>query len=194
MLKRYFFPLLLLVTISSQKVFAQCTDGSQPECTCSTAPVLCTVDELDQFAFSMSSFQHPNDGPTPLCPGTGSIPNNPTWFAFTAWCTSLTLTASFSNCTAVAGNIGVQIAIYEDCTFSNPVACNVAPPNCNTNDKTLSMTGLNIGDVYYFLVDGCLGSYCDVAIDIVGVCGEEEISPWTLPVMGPATACAGDTE
>ena len=141
----------------------------------------------------MSSFQHPQDGPTPLC-GPSSIPNNPTFFAFTAWCTDLTLECSFSNCTANNGVIGVQIAIYDDCDFSNAVACNVAPADCNTDNKILSMTGLNIGDVYYFLIDGCLGAYCDVSIDIIGTCGEETISPWTLPITGEINACAGNIE
>ena len=105
----------------------------------------------------MSSYQHPWDGPTPLCPGANNtVPNNPTWFAFTAWCTDLTLEVILSNCVQNGGAIGVQIAIYEDCTFNNAVACNVAANDCNTNNKTLTMTGLNIGDVYYFLVDGCL--------------------------------------
>ena len=55
------------------------------------------------------------------------------------------------------------------------------------------MTGLNIGDVYYFLVDGCSGSHCDVTIDVVGVCGNEFIAPWTQPVTGPTSTCAGNS-
>ncbi len=195
MSKRFTFITLILFIISLQNLHSQCTDGTQPECQCSTANVLCTVDDLDNYMFSMSSFQHPQDAPEPLCPGAnGTVPNNPTWFAFTAWCTDLTLEASFSNCTQMNGSIGVQIAIYEDCTFQNAVACNVSGFSCNTNSKTLTMTGLTIGGVYYFLVDGCLGSYCDVTIDIIGVCGEEEIDPWTQGVTGETNACGGNTE
>jgi gliding motility-associated-like protein len=195
MSKRFTFITLILFIISLQNLYSQCTDGTQPECQCSTANVLCTVDDLDNYMFSMSSFQHPQDAPEPLCPGVnGTVPNNPTWFAFTAWCTDLTLEASFSNCTQMNGSIGVQIAIYEDCTFQNAVACNVSGFSCNTNSKTLTMTGLTIGGVYYFLVDGCLGSYCDVTIDIIGVCGEEEIDPWTQGVTGETNACGGNTE
>ncbi len=192
---RFYLLLLIAFFLAPQLSFSQCNTGSEPECQCSTAPVLCTVDELDGYMFSMSNFQHPQDGPTPLCPNTpGSVPNNPTWFAFTAWCTDLTLECAFNNCTPVGGSIGVQIAIYEDCSFNTAVACNVAPADCNTNNKTLVLTGLNIGDVYYFLVDGCFGSYCDVTIDVIGVCGNEEIAPWTLPVTGEATPCAGNPE
>ena len=112
MAKRLPLILLTLCIISLQHLYSQCTDGTQPECQCSTAPVLCTVDDLDNYMFSMSSFQHPQDGPQPLCPGANNtVPNNPTWFAFTAWCTDLTLEASFSNCTAMNGSIGVQSSL-----------------------------------------------------------------------------------
>ena len=177
------------------KLFSQCTSGSEPECTCETAPVLCTVDELDGYMYSMDDYQHPWDGPTPLCPNTNTVPNNPTWFAFTAWCTDLTLNVSVENCQPnVPGNIGIQIAIYEDCSFNNPVACDVEGSGCTEEDREISMSGLVIGDVYYFLVDGCLGSWCDVTIDVVGVCGEEVIEPWTNPIAGETEVCAGDTE
>ncbi|MEM1323903.1 MAG: hypothetical protein AAGG75_26825, partial [Bacteroidota bacterium] len=190
---RTFLLVLAFIMLGLCSIQAQCTDGTQAECTCATAPVLCSVDQLDNFFFPMSSFQHPQDGPTPLCSGTNSVPNNPTWFAFTAWCTDLTLRASFSNCTAVNGSIGVQIAIYGDCNFSQQIACNVAPADCNTADKILAMSGLILGNTYYFLVDGCLGSYCDVSIDVVGTCGMEMIAPWTLPVTGDTRLCAGET-
>ena len=188
---------LLILTASAfslGRAGAQCDTGNEPECQCATAPVLCSIDELDGYMFSMSPFQHPQDGPTPLCPGSNSIPNNPTWFAFTAWCTNLTLECTFTNCTPFQGNTnGVQIAIYDDCTFTNPIDCNVSPADCNTAPKTLTLTGLNIGDVYYFLIDGCAGAYCDVAIDIIGVCGEEEIEDWTLPISGDDAPCAGNS-
>jgi len=143
----------------------------------------------------MSSFMHPQDGPTPICPGApSSQTNNPTWFAFTAWCSELTLRARPSNCEYVQFVVGLQIAIYEDCSFKTEVACDVDIQDCNASTKVLIMTGLKIGGVYYFMVDGCLGSYCTVTIDVVGVCGEEVIAPWTMPVIGEMHPCIGDTE
>ncbi|MFZ1676911.1 MAG: gliding motility-associated C-terminal domain-containing protein [Saprospiraceae bacterium] len=174
---------------------AQCTNGTQPECGCDTAPVLCTIDELDGYTFSMTSFQHPADGPSPICPGANMTQtNNPTWFAFTAWCTNLTLRVHSTNCHQSGGAIGFQLAIYTNCNFNHVVACNADVNDCNTNDKILNLTGLNIGAVYYFMVDGCLGSYCTVTIDIVGICGQEHIAPWTLPVSGNINPCAGNSE
>ncbi|MGB3079756.1 MAG: gliding motility-associated C-terminal domain-containing protein [Saprospiraceae bacterium] len=176
-------------------VKAQCTNGNQPECACETAPVLCTIDELDGYTFSMTSFQHPNDGPTPICPNAFTTQtNNPTWFAFTAWCTNLSLRVHSTNCHQSGGAIGFQLAIYTNCNFNHVVACNADANDCNTNDKILNLTGLNIGAVYYFMVDGCLGSYCTVTIDIIGVCGQEHIAPWTEPVIGNINPCAGNSE
>jgi gliding motility-associated-like protein len=194
---RFFYPTIICLLpwiLYSDPVKAQCNNGTQPECACETAPVLCTIDQLDNYSFSMTSFQHPEDGPSPICPGANqSQTNNPTWFAFTAWCTDLTLRVSAENCVAVGGYVGFQLAIYEDCTFNNPVACNADIDDCNEDDKILNINGLDIGDVYYFFVDGCLGSYCDVIIDVIGTCGQEEIAPWTQQVNGDVNPCAGQS-
>ena len=186
-------PLLILLFSLHQQTFAQCTDGTQQECSCETSPILCSIDELDGYVFSMSPFQHPQDGPTPICGNPNTQMDNPTWFAFTAWCTDLSLNVSFDNCVMNNGWIGVQLAIFDDCTFNNGIICLVSGNECNTNDKVLNLTGLDIGGVYYFVVDGCGGSFCDVSIDILGVCGEEEIEPWGQSIAGPTDPCLGST-
>ncbi len=183
-----------------------CDDGTQETCQCETAPILCTIDDLDGFEYSMSTFQHPQNGPDPLCIGVPSVPNNPTWFAFIAWCEELTLNVEIENCTNVCSGTngspcqfpcnlfgcteGIQIAIYGDCNYQEQVGCNVN--DCgNQNDKLLELDGLEIGKVYYFMVDGCAGSSCDVRINVVGECGSAEIEPWTNPLMGPDSVCVG---
>ena len=144
----------------------------------------------------MAAYNHPNDGPSPICPGASTTQtNNPTWFAFTAWCTDLRLRVTSTNChQAQFGYIGFQLAIYTDCTFTDLVACNADVFDCNTDDKILNLSGLNIGSIYYFMVDGCLGSYCTVTIDIIGTCGSEQIDPWTFPLVGETDPCVGETE
>ena len=92
-----------LVTVS----YSQCDTGSEPECTCETAEVLCSVAELDGFSSTMGSFLHPGDGPSPFC-GGGTQTNNPTWFAFIAWCSDITLEVAFENCTTVNNFEGAQ--------------------------------------------------------------------------------------
>lgn len=186
---------------------APCLDGSEATCACSTAPILCSIDDLDGFEYSMSTFQHPADGPNPLCSDNQNVPNNPTWFAFIAWCEDLTLNVEISNCSNVCNGsngtpcgfscfffctVGVQVAIYSDCSFSDQVACNTN--DCgNEDDKLLEMSGLTIGQTYYFLVDGCAGSSCDVRINVVGTCGSAQIEPWSNPIDGPDRICLGNS-
>ena len=190
-MKRKFTLLLILSITFLNTVFAQwppCTNGTQQTCKCSTAPLLCTIDQLDNYSFDMTNYQHPGDGPSPICPGTGTVTNNPTWFAFTAWCTNLELLVHLSGCTGVGGSTGGQIAIFSGCSPYVPVACDVN--NCGSvADKTLTMTGLVIGGTYYFMIDGCSGSYCHVDIDVVGTCGNAVIAPWPGPITGPTVIC-----
>lgn len=203
---------LLWITSLSAQITSPpdpCDTGSEPTCQCETAPILCTIDDLDGFEYSMSTFQHPEDGPNPLCIGIPSVPNNPTWFGFLAWCEELTLLVEIENCTNVCSGTngtpcggglfpcglfggpctrGIQIAIYGDCGYTEQVGCNVN--DCgNENDKLLELQGLQIGGTYYFMVDGCAGSSCDVRINVVGTCGNAEIEPWTNPIEGPDSVC-----
>ena len=184
-----------------------CDDGSQATCQCENSPVLCTIDDLDGFEYSMSSFQHPEDGPEFLCDGEG-VPNNPTWFSFVAWCEDLSLEVELADCSDVcltggpcnflcnlAGNCasGVQIAIYGDCDFNEEVACIV--DDCNNEDnKVLSMSELTIGKTYHFVIDGCGGSACDfVRINVLGTCGLPQIEAWDNPMAGPDAVCVDET-
>jgi gliding motility-associated-like protein len=184
-----------------------CDDGSQATCQCENSPVLCTIDDLDGFEYSMSGFQHPEDGPEFLCNGEG-VPNNPTWFSFVAWCEELELEVELDNCSEVCltggscdficnllGNCasGVQIAIYGDCNFNEEVACNVQ--DCNNEDnKTLSMSNLIIGKTYHFVIDGCGGSACDfVRVNVVGTCGDPRIEDWRNPIQGADQICLDET-
>ncbi|MEZ5029857.1 MAG: hypothetical protein R2787_00510 [Saprospiraceae bacterium] len=52
------------------------------------------------------------------------------------------------------------------------------------------MSGLEIGKIYYFLVDGCCGSACEVTIDVIGVCGNQGVDPIT-EITGPTDVCTG---
>jgi len=191
--------LVLLIALTTAltlpfKTDAQCDTGSEPECECESAEILCSINELDGYSFSMSDFQHPQDGPDPLCGGSW-VPNNPTWFAFIAWCDELTLTVSISNCTMIPNfptpSFGAQVGVYSDCNSFNEVEC-IGNDCNNEDDKELELEGLIIGQVYYFMIDGCLGSACDVEISVDGNC-TEEIEDWTDPTInGDTEVCAGD--
>lgn len=169
---------------------SQCSSGSEPECTCETAELLCSINELDGYSFSMSEFEHPGDGPDPICSGTNNVVNNPTWFSFIAWCEELTLTVEISNCSSPSFSFGAQVAVYEDCNTFVDIACEAE--DCgNEDDKVLDLDGLTIGAVYHFMIDGCAGSACDVDISVDGSC-TEEIEDWTDGIDGPTAACEGD--
>lgn len=162
------FLVLLVISWTLYGQPAPCSNGAQPTCKCHTAPILNTIEELNGYQYAMTVYQHPADGPNPLCNQLlGGVPNNPTWFGFKACCSSLNLTASVSDCIVVGGWIGIQIAVYSSCSPSFiPIACNTNTDSCNTNDKKLKLNNLTVGENYYFMVDGCNGSYCKVTIKV----------------------------
>lgn len=191
---------------SMSNIYGQCTNPpSGVDCLCSTATLLCTPDLLEGFTFSMSTTNNfggfPNGGD--LCPGLppDGVPNNVNWFSFIAWCTDLSMDVHISNCSQGTFNTyGVQIGLFAGCPPSAPVECITdgfdACGNAG-NYPTLhnfSATGLTIGNVYYFMLDGCAGSACDVMIDVIGVCGTGMIDPWTTGLTGPLETCVGNTD
>ncbi len=183
-MQKLFYILLAICLINISAInaqgdpFAPCGDGSEASCTCDSAPVLCTIEALDGHTYTMSTTQPGLDAPPVgsgnLCGVGSTVINNPTWFAFKAWCTNLTLVANVSGCIDnpnTAGNqLGIQAAVYSSCSDPNScIGSDVA--GCGGNiDRTIVLTGLIIGATYYFLVDGCSGSACDVEIDVIGDC------------------------
>lgn len=168
--------------------YGQCDTGSEPECQCETAEVLCSIGELDGFSSSMSSFQHPDDGPTPFC-GPQTQTNNPTWFAFIAWCSDITMEVSFEDCTTVNNTEGAQLAVYTDCSFSEQIDCD---SECNDNSTAVvDMQGLTIGESYYVMLDGCFGSACDYEVSVSPTDCDEFIEDWEEPVTEDLVVCLG---
>ncbi len=206
--------LVVLCCFSIGKLYSQCNNPPNGvDCLCSTAQLLCTPDDLDGFTFSMSSAT--NFGGLPffdLCPpsnGIGGVPNNVNWFSFIAWCTDLTLDVNITNCSeAPNGFYGVQLALFENCPTAtggnwSPLACitdSDITPVCGDSQtnyptlETISVSNLTIGNVYYFMLDGCGGSACDVIINVPNVCGTGMIDPWTTGLTGPMETCVGNTD
>src|SRR5690606_11439252 len=88
-----------------------CLTGTENTCNCnaSISTTVCDPQVLDGFSYVMTSFQHPADGPNnPMCVpnGNGTTAHNPTWFAFIAWCTDLTMEVNFSGCTDMQAGPG----------------------------------------------------------------------------------------
>ncbi|NNE15450.1 MAG: hypothetical protein HKN51_10770 [Saprospiraceae bacterium] len=171
-------------------LYAQCDTGSEPECTCETAEVLCSVGELDGFSSSMSEFQHPSDGPDNFCPPGGLFANNPTWFAFIAWCEDIEMEVSYENCTTVGAFTGAQIAVYTDCTFEEQIDCDSQCEDDST--VSLDLSDLTIGESYYVMLDGCNGSACDYEISVSPSDCDEFIEEWEDPVTEDEVICVGN--
>lgn len=198
----FIFFVLFFVKISTlYGQFEPCNSGEEPSCVCNQASVLCTIEDLDGHTYTMSTFE-PDLGAPPvgngsLCNQGGTVINNPTWFAFIAWCTNLTLVAHVSNCIDNPNNPGntrgIQAAVYSSC--SDPNSCIGSDVNnCSPNqDRTLVLSNLTIGATYYFLVDGCAGSACDVEIEVIGDCSltvgdiEQTTGPTEVCGSTPAT-------
>ena len=192
-----------------------CIDGNQNTCKCHTSPVLCSIDELDGYQFTMTTFLHVQDGPHGngfMCPGQGNtVSDNPTWFTFPALCSELTIELCWENCVTSSRCpncclLGLQAAVYSECfgcpdcygpswhsnsfnpsPFTFAVGCAVAGV-CGpaTDCIEVEMTALELGKLYYFLVDGCCGTACDVTINILSECEDPEIFfPPLSGIQGP---------
>ncbi|MBP6185486.1 MAG: T9SS type A sorting domain-containing protein [Saprospiraceae bacterium] len=149
----------------------------------------------------MTTYLHPSHGPQPMCPppeGNNTASHNPTWFRFVAWCTDLELEVCYNNCVdgpACFGSsdFGIQAAVYSDCSLNpnSAVGCDTDVAGCvNNSCRIVEMSGLEIGHIYAFLVDGCCGSACEIVINVVSVCGQPMIEEF-ITINGPTYNCAG---
>lgn len=194
-MKKIIFLLCLFFTINGYAQIDPCTDGTQPSCQCDSAPLMCSFDELNELTFSLDSFSHPNDGPTGgMCfNNDGTTSHNPTWFAFVAGCSNLTLRVSFSGCNDGQPGPGIcaglQAAVYGDCNdyLGSVVGCSVSGQcNSTSGSRTIVMTALIVGKTYYFLADGCCGSACStVGIEVLTPPCPTSLGNWPSLISGP---------
>lgn len=219
---RYALGLLYLIisvsTAAGQVTPEPCTNPPNGVgCLCSTAGILCTPEDLDGFTFSMSDEVNDGDLPTggffgaDLCPGIGDqdgFPNNVNFFAFIVWCEDLTFDVAITNCQDNPDDnqesYGVQMAMFANCgsQYDNwdPVECITEGDDACFDTagevpavQTFSASGLTIGGTYYFMLDGCARSVCDITINLVGTCGIGEIDDWTTGITGEEFTCVGST-
>ncbi len=189
--------ILIILFFSAINSFSQPCDIPPATNNCESAPIICDIDILDGYCTSMSSILTFN-APAPMC-SIGGSPHNPFWIAFYAGCNALELNIHLANCDTVNGTTGVQCAIYGYggnglCTssFDQPgeiLDCDVACPNDNL--ITLNANGMTVGRIYYFVIDGCAGSVCDLTISVNNFCGAPNIDNWIEPIEGPSLSCVG---
>ena len=180
------FVILLFLLVNFSQLYSQSF--------CSSAPVLCSVTELNGFSGSNSSIQNPDPSLAGFC-GNNSVVDNPEWFAFIAWCTDIAMDVAFSNCVSAPGSNsnGVQVAVFDACGGS-VVDCDAS---CNTSggSTSLSLNGLTIGQAYYFMVDGCAGAVCEFDISVSPLDCDEFIEEWSdMTITGETNICLDSDE
>ena len=92
-------------------------------------------------------------------------------------------------------NYGVQAAVYSACPANagNAIACDTDVAGCvNNGSRVLNLSGMVVGNTYYFLVDGCAGSACHIKIDVIGSCSQNGIGGWVSGIDGPDVICKPD--
>lgn len=174
---------LALVIFAATFAAAQCPPPGFPDPgnTCPQAPILCP--NLDGYCSTIN-----NNNVSQPFPGCGApwTLNNDEWFAFFAGSTSITIQVTPSNCSSGL-NMGLQGGIYFGC--GGPVMD--VQCACTTDPFILSANNFIVGQIYWFVLDGCGGNVCDYTIDVLSgsTVGVPPADPG--PVSGPITACQG---
>ncbi len=152
---------------------ADCDDETYPNCQTAEQNVLCNIYEINEFCTGMLP-QFTNYGP--ICGTNGSAYQNPSWFAFMAASSTVTLIIHATNCVVSPPfDLGVQYAIYTDCTEEEWVVC-AALPCLTPGDLYVTSSNFEPGQVYYLVIDGCNSTQCTYWIEIVEGGGNYQMS------------------
>ncbi|MCW5920897.1 MAG: gliding motility-associated C-terminal domain-containing protein [Saprospiraceae bacterium] len=196
-MKFFYHVLTCALSILCYPLFGQCPPPGFPDAgnTCVQAPVLC--ENLDGYCNTIN-----NNNQQQNFPGCGGqfVLNNDEWFAFFAGTTSITIQVTPTNCTP-GPNMGLQGGIYSACV-SQPLALQC---QCTQNPFILSSNNFVVGQIYYFVLDGCAGNVCDYSITVLSgstvgvppndpgpITGLQEVcqnstTGYSLPPVGGAT-------
>jgi hypothetical protein len=186
-MKHFYLLLTCLLMGISASLFAQpCPPPGFPDAgnNCVQAPILC--ENLDGYCNQINNNNSPQSFPG--CPGWQL--NNDEWFAFFAGSTSITIQVTPSNCSQ-GPQMGLQAGIYAGCGppwMPMDLQC-----SCTQNPFILQANNFVIGQVYYFVIDGCGGNVCDYSIDVLSgsTVGVPPADPG--PITGPTPVCQSST-
>jgi len=125
------------------------------------------INDLDGYCLSTSSLGSPEpqsdpDQPIPLCTDD-HVFNNAFWYSFKANDTNLEIQV-VNTCCIGGGDIGLQLGIYSSCAEDD---CIIAENSCGSEeDKSLVVSDLVIGNIYYLYFDGCAGALCNFELRV----------------------------
>ncbi|MBV6443396.1 MAG: hypothetical protein EPGJADBJ_05135 [Saprospiraceae bacterium] len=185
-MKIFYQILVCALSLLSSPLFAQCPPPGFPDPgnSCPEAPVLC--ENLDGYCATINN--NNTQQPFPGC-GNQFVLNNDEWFAFFAGSTSITIQVTPSNCSQNGNQEGLQGGIYGACmTQVMDVQC-----QCTENPFILSSNNFVVGQIYWFVLDGCAGNVCDYSIDVLSgsTVGVPPANPG--PVTGLEEVCQNST-
>lgn len=183
-MKIYYYLLACFLIGLSAPLFGQCPPPGFPDAgnSCPQAPILC--ENLDGYCNEINNNNTPQNFPG--CPGWQL--NNDEWFAFFAGTDSISILVTPSNCNQ-GQNMGLQAGIYAGC--GPPWNAMDLQCACTQNPFILNSGNFLVGQVYWFVIDGCGGNVCDYAIDVLygSTVGVAPDPPG--PVTGPTPVCQG---
>ncbi|MEM9544804.1 MAG: T9SS type A sorting domain-containing protein [Bacteroidota bacterium] len=145
--------------------------------TCEEAIAFSSIEEMDGYE-SYMPIENPFDEPVPFCPGSpqgSGNPQNMSWLKFIASSTEASLEITFSNCQA--GAFGIQYGLYTDCNFTDYLLGTCVGDAIPVGTPVIiHMSGMTVGEDYFFFLDGDLGTYCEYYIDVICIDGLAIIS------------------
>jgi gliding motility-associated-like protein len=182
-LSRVFHPVLLgyiLLLLSVNQLAAQgCNFPLPPSNTCANAPLLCNLD-----GYCSDNSAAANSGtPNAFC---GVVENN-NWISFIAGSETLEIKVSVFDCNN--GN-GLQVQVFETSNCNTFIAkSNCLDPVVNNGTGTMTATDLEIGQIYYLMMDGKGGDVCQYSYELLqGV----TLSPASAIITPPGYLCDGE--
>lgn len=138
---------------------------------CIEAEIQCDLTNNDNISFQMK----PEWQQVPL-PGcfASSVFQNPVWFSFVPSSSYVEFILHTYSCNKEIGLNGLQWGVYEDCNMQNPVylQCECTEPG----KYEIALVDLIVGHPYYFFIDGCNGTICDVWIELSKGFGSTEVT------------------
>lgn len=138
---------------------------------CIEAEIQCDLTNNDNISFQMK----PEWQQVPL---SGcfeySVFQNPIWFSFVPSSSYVEFILHTYSCNKEIGLNGLQWGVYDDCNMQNPVylQCECKEPG----KYEIALVDLIAGHPYYFFIDGCGGTFCDVLIELSKGFGSTEVT------------------
>ena len=157
----------------------------------SAMDVLCEISGLNGYCNTLPQDSSEGIQPVPLCNGF-TLSENISWLSFIASEGVYSMVITPFDCTP--GNIGqqgIQVGIYEDCTFEEEAFCSNL---CTTDPIVVSSAFLKPGQVYYMYINGCDGDQCSYRIDINGNAFEPSLDPSDVCVFSAGSVQCADID